>query len=267
MRLIDIEARKKLQLLILLDVHRFCEENNITYYLSSGSLLGAVRHQGYIPWDDDIDIAMPRPDYDRFFSTYSSQYYEAKNIDVDSSWCYIMGKVCDIRTNLQENISNDKYFNLGVHIDVFPLDGLPDNFLARKIYLGKIFLWTKIIGYKVILPLSNERNLLKKILHSIFYIILSNISLRFLLQQKNTLIRKYSWQNSLMVSSLATSTERIPIDKALFENKALLPFEGYLLYAPSGYDKWLKIVYGDYLQLPPKEKRCVPHNYVAYWLD
>ena len=105
MKKIETEEMKKLELDMLIDVAKFCDENDIRYYLSGGTLLGAVRHKGFIPWDDDIDISMPRPDYLKFVSTYngSSEFYQVQSIENNDKYWRTFAKVFDTRTYLKED--------------------------------------------------------------------------------------------------------------------------------------------------------------------
>ena len=113
----------KIELNILSDVHDFCIANGIHYILFAGSLLGAIRHKGIIPWDDDLDIAMPRPDYDRFVATYQNNRYIVKTIDNSEDFVFTFSKVIDNSTVLIENKTEQS--KIGINIDIFPLDGLP----------------------------------------------------------------------------------------------------------------------------------------------
>lgn len=259
---IDLEERKKIQLEILCNVHNFCVENNITYFLSSGTLIGAIRHKGYIPWDDDIDIAMPRPDYDRFFKIYSAPHYRAKNLDIDKDWINILGKVYDTRTVLKERFIN--YKEIGVNIDVLPLDGLPNNCMQRYFHLKKISCFTYLIGKKQFDP-RYSCSRVKKIYNYLFRFILAFVSVEYLLVKKNRLIQKYAWDSSEMVSSLASGTERIPCKKIFFSSVERTLFEGSFFYIPIGYDSWLRLIFGNYMELPAVEER-IPHHFVdAFW--
>lgn len=124
MKKIETEEMKKLELDMLIDVAKFCDENDIRYYLSGGTLLGAVRHKGFIPWDDDIDISMPRPDYLKFVSTYngSSEFYQVQSIENNDKYWRTFAKVFDTRTYLKEDAIRMPKDGNGVFIDIFPID-------------------------------------------------------------------------------------------------------------------------------------------------
>ena len=112
---------------ILKDVHHFCVDNNIRYSIYGGTLLGAVRHKGFIPWDDDIDIIMPRDDYDKFCDSYISESYVLVNRTKDSSYQLAYSRVCDIKKTQYKAIEPCSRNSTGVWIDVFPADGCPEN--------------------------------------------------------------------------------------------------------------------------------------------
>jgi lipopolysaccharide cholinephosphotransferase len=137
MKKIENDELKELQLDMLKNVAEFCKERGIQYSLAFGTLLGAVRHKGFIPWDDDIDICMPRPSYDRFVQEYedSEGIYECLTFEKDNKFLFPFAKVSDRRTvALEQARFVDKYSKLGVNIDIFPVDGArtDDLFQLRK---------------------------------------------------------------------------------------------------------------------------------------
>ena len=147
MKRVTPEELKRIQLDLLQKTADFCEQNGLRYFLCGGTLIGAVRHKGYIPWDDDIDIAMPRPDYDRFINTFNKQenYYQVVSRENNHAYSYAFAKVYDNRTILQE--LHYKGSTFGVYIDILPADGVKDASQIRKImWLHKI-LNTKNANY------------------------------------------------------------------------------------------------------------------------
>lgn len=262
MRKIELEERKKLQLDILLKVHEFCEQNNITYFLSSGTLIGAVRHNGYIPWDDDIDIAMPRPDYERFAEIFDSRQYKFTDMWRDSTFPYVFGKVFDTRTLLKEQAKT--YPNLGINIDVFPLDGLSSNKVVRKLnlfILGR-FIYLRNVKFISTEEVSNKLKRFCYYLLKVFLLFWSRTSLTAIVYGLQT---KYKWEKSYYVSSLGSSNERVCGEKEWFTHPEKTLFEGHRFTIPAGYDNWLRLIYGDYMKLPPKEKQVLGHCVEAYY--
>ncbi len=263
MRRIDIEELKKLQLDILCNVHDFCEKNNITYFLSSGTLLGAIRHKGFIPWDDDIDIAMPRKDYDRFFQIYGTDIYTAMNLDKDSNWPYPMGKIYDTRTRLIERAV--KYDDLGVNIDVFPFDGLPNNKFIRKIHLNNVSIMRRLIYTFKLAPHYKGQNYIRDIFGKFVRLLLKPIHVKVLFCIFNKLVRVYDWDKSIYVSSLTTGPVRKACKKSCFIPTIQKEFENHLCHVPCDYDTWLRLIYGDYMQFPPISERVPHHDFETFW--
>lgn len=142
MKEIFMDEIKKIELEILKDVAKFCDENAIDYYLAGGTLLGAIRHQGFIPWDDDIDLIMPRKDYIKFFTTYKSnkRYYIADSIINNAQHWLQAGKIFDARTIV---INQNEKMKSHVWIDVFPTDGVPKNKLLQYLH----FWHTRLANY------------------------------------------------------------------------------------------------------------------------
>ena len=124
MRQISADELKEIQLNLLNNIDHFCKSNGIQYFLAYGTLIGAIRHDGFIPWDDDIDIAMPRPDYDRFikkFNAYSKDY-QVEDYSITDNYPTPFAKVIDTRTEMRMTLYNQR--SSGVYIDVFPIDGI-----------------------------------------------------------------------------------------------------------------------------------------------
>ena len=131
-RITDIKELRDIQMGILDDVHKFCEEQGLRYSLSSGTLIGAVRHKGYIPWDDDIDIYMQRVDYERFLKTYQDQQGHYKLLapsqkERDEAYYYTFAKVVDLRTKMIEQETEG--YEIGVYVDVFPVDYVTEDLI------------------------------------------------------------------------------------------------------------------------------------------
>jgi len=263
---INIDEMKKIQLNILIDVARFCKENKIRYFLSGGTMLGAVRHKGFIPWDDDIDIQMPRPDYNRFIEIYDNKVYSVCCWDKDKKYICTYAKVEDTRTRLVENGNFGR--EIGVNIDIFPVDGLPRNEKKINNTVQKMkALWGLVVCATV--KDISKRTTIKKFeisLMRIFYKI-------FHLQSyfAGLVIRKaqkYSFDESDKVATLVwgygkrevisyhTATEYIEAD-----------FEGNRFNIPKDYDDYLVHIYGDYMKLPPEEERIYKHNVNAWWKE
>jgi lipopolysaccharide cholinephosphotransferase len=261
---LNVEEIKEEQLKILKDIHQFCEANQLNYFLSCGTLLGAVRHLGYIPWDDDIDIMMPRPDYDKFITLYGqTQYsYQVADISIDQSYPYPFAKAYNPQTSLVE-YSTVKY-DIGINVDIFPIDGLPENGKKRKTHLKKMIL-LKIIRNIKATKYNCNRTIIKTLFLIFLKIMLCVFPYKKIVIGIDKLSRKYNYADSKYVSSLyfGESIDRY-FQKSIFEEFTCHEFEGSFFRIPLHYDLFLTAIYGDYMQLPPVEKRKTHHIYTAY---
>ena len=262
--MIELEELKKIQLDILDNVADFCEKNNINYWLDCGTLLGAVRHQGYIPWDDDIDIGMLRPDYDKFMQLYnlSNDRYKFLCVENSKSFNYPYGKVLDLDTVLYE--PDKKHGNkISVNIDVFVYDNAPDEQKKiKKMFKKRDFYTTMNIGKTA--PYSKKKKrFFKNLLRIPCYYVLKIFPKTYFSKKIINNSKKYSNEETKFVGNF-TSVKRIIADKIIFEKLIKLKFEGKEYNAPVGYDKWLTEFYGDYMKLPPKEKQVSHHVFEAY---
>lgn len=261
MKELTLEELKQIQLNILDNVHEFCQRNNITYFLSYGTLLGAVRHKGYIPWDDDIDICMPRPDYMKFAKLYKDEKYSFHCPEKDTDFVYIYGKVSDDSTVIDEETYHPSH--LGVNIDVFPIDGLSNDINVAKRHYDYIARINDFVNVKKIKFLKS-RPLHRNILLAIYKTVICLVPFSFLIKKITGIMKKYDYTNSKYVGELCFGNSRRVLKKELFNEVVLAEFEKRLYYVPAGYDKWLRIVFGDYTQLPPEKDRVTHHAQKAY---
>lgn len=265
MRRLNAEEVKKIQIEILDVVAAFCEENSINYWLESGTLIGAVRHKGYIPWDDDIDIGMLRKDYDRFADLFNKSNDRYRFVDIDNTPDYYaaFGKIIDTNTVLYEPDKNGN--KLSVNIDLFVFDNAPDDDKElKKMYdkrdrLQMIALFSK--HDNVLERDSFVKRLSKKALH----LVCLPFSQEKCLKKMVSNSKKYSNENTSRIGNFF-GVIRIASNKRIFKEFIYLTFEGKEYKAPVGYDEWLTDLYGDYMQLPPVEKQVTHHQYEAYTL-
>lgn len=268
---------------ILKDVHQFCTKNSIKYSLYGGTLLGAIRHQGFIPWDDDIDIIMPREDYDRFCNLYTSDNYKLINRNNDSSYQLAYTRVCDIKRTRYKAVEPCSKHTTGVWIDVFPADGCPSNEdEIPAFYLNNkaLFEETEHVRWSLC-SYSNEWNRVSQMygklrafkrLVSLFkskiYYTISGKS-NTCIQNLMSLSRTYRFSDSKFWASFTCPYKHVVYNpKADYSSTILLKFEDEQFQAMNGYDGYLRRVYGDYLELPPKEQQVPPLRnwYTFYWL-
>lgn len=253
-----LEECKKISLDILIDVSDFCEEHDITYYLSVGTLLGAIRHQGFIPWDDDIDIMMPRPDYKRFLDEYKSEKYKVYK---PSEGRFYYAKVYDTSTvKYERDVDYHKFKPIGVDIDVFPLDGIVnDKEEIERLYKKECIL-------EKLLRLSNQpiflrKNPLKAINRILPRMLIGSKRLVRMIE-KNA--QTYDYESSDYVVRMRWSPNGFTgaLPKEVYEKDYAI-FEKNVFCIPRDYDTWLKAFFGDYMSIPPEEKRVV-HDFECY---
>ena len=261
MKVINFDELKSIQLDLLQKTVDFCENNNLRYFLCGGTLIGAIRHKGYIPWDDDIDIAMPRPDYDKFMKTFnqSGNYYQVVNPDINPKYEYCFTKVFDNRTVLKElHYPGDTF---GVYIDIFPADGVNGASQIYKIMLLRKLLNTKRANYY-------HRTLFKKLINTIGKILLLPFSAHQIACWMDKECRKYIFGSVPKAGVIANPFgPGEMVDKSVFDSDIYQDFEGHRYRVPVGYDIWLRSVYGDYMQLPPEEHRVTHHTFEAWWKE
>lgn len=264
MREINADELKKIQLEILDEVDNFCAENNIKFWLDSGTLLGAIRHKGYIPWDDDIDIGMLRDDFERFISLFNKTGGKYKVIcnELDSECLYPYAKILDTDTVLYEpDIKNG--VKLSVNIDLFVYDVTPGGDETEKQYDRRDkYSFLNSVQYN----LYPSKTWYKKVPKVALCVIL-RLFPRGLFANKVVRNSKQYVGEELNYVGNFTSVSRIICEKSVFDSTILWDFEGKKYPVPAGYDKWLTSFYGDYMQLPPIEKRVTHHQFKAYIKD
>ena len=258
-RIDDIQELRQIQMGILDEVHRYCEAHGLRYFLSSGTLIGAVRHKGYIPWDDDIDIYMPRQDYEAFLQSYHDEkgIYRAINPSTESHYYYTFAKVVDQRTHMVEKETEG--YEIGVYMDIFPVDFVTEDMQQRQ----RIFKQKKLL-YKIRrCKISNSNPLQSRLAYIVYKC--WPMSVRQIEQKIRQLIVLPT-----PTSTVCNMTEAGPTIKGCFPADDIassvdIEFEGKTYKTMIGYKDYLQRTYGDYMTLPPVEQR-VTHKFEAYWL-
>ncbi len=268
MKQLSIDEIKMLQVEILSSIDDYCCKNHIEYYLFAGTLLGAVRHKGFIPWDDDIDICMKRDDYDRFFSGFNygrNDSFEAITVDNKYDYYCAFGKVVDNRTVLTEK--NNFNVDIGVYVDVFPLDKVRKGDIRTIINGSILSIYRKILLLKTI-KISAERVFWKNVILALGNLVFKPMSTKYVIYKISkyaTLDRNKEDYCYLADISVYTYGKKERFYKEYFDNTCLLQFEGKTFKAPCGYDSILKQMYGEYFNLPPISKQQSTHVFEAYW--
>ena len=257
---------------ILIFIDKVCKEQNLKYYLAAGTLLGAIRHKGFIPWDDDIDIMMPREDYEKLIQIFpKNTKYDFLTFHNTPNIPYAFGKIIDSRTIKNEPLRR-KYQVIGVDIDVFPIDNYPDNLEEAKVWCNKI----KKVQHKIasIISECTKRN---HIVHTFiislyfsfnyFLDFIGITSVRKCILKLDSLANKYNniSTNYCGIAAIAAYGIKKRNRKIIFSESIEADFEGHKFPIPIGYDEYLTDYYGDYMKLPPIEKRKTHHDFIAYW--
>lgn len=267
MKDIGLDELKKIQLDILEVIDNFCREHNIHYTLACGTMLGAVRHKGYIPWDDDIDIYLTRSDYNKLIDWFPESIDSIALISMErnNKWNRSYAQAYNNKTILKECIDNS--IDRGVCIDVYPLDRVPDNDGDWLSYNKKRRMLIHLYEIKYI-KLVKERTIMKNAILLIGKLLLLPFSSRFLAH----LISKYAQIHNnkgykRLFECVQGMLQKKPFSSSLMEEFEAIPFEDRKFMAMKDYDAYLKNGYGNYMQLPPEEKQVSHHLFKAYWKD
>ena len=260
--MLDINEIKEVQLSILKEVHKFCSENGIDYSLAHGTLLGAVRHKGFIPWDDDIDICLLEKDYETFMKSFTHPYIKALCIEKDPTWPYPYGKVCDVRTIVYED-ADISYPNLGINIDVFPIYNYPDSEFKASILRFKIFILSWVHNIKIT-RIARQRSILKNSILSILKLMCRPFGFSYVNRKIREVCLKASPQKSSRV--FETRSAETSVYKAeSFGRFDELEFEGNRYKVMIGWHDYLYTRHKDYMVLPPESSQHPHHNIKAFW--
>lgn len=244
---------RQIQLVMLDELDTFCRANNIRYSLAFGTLLGAVRHKGYIPWDDDMDIIMPLPDLLRFKEQFKSEKIQYIDIDTEKHYPYHFSRIAYRPTYNRINRFVKSY---GVNIDIYPVVGMPDNEEKINLFLKEL----EPIKKKKISLIKWRRRLLKHL--SVSYLLgYDSVMRRF----RDIIFNSFPYQGAKYYLH-AGSVRRVNIFAFdVFEDMAEYEFEGHRYVGLARYDEYLTQCYGDYMKLPPENQRCPYHLSNYFW--
>lgn len=272
MKELSSDEIKKISFDILLFIDDYCKSKDITYFLCGGTMLGAFRHKGFIPWDDDIDIMLFRDDYERFISEFPcSGHYELLNSRNTHNFPYPFTKVSDKRTYKVESIRTRFSGKIGVDVDVFPIDRVPENEVEIEAYYGEI----KKMGEQLLCAtcrFGRGKSLKSTVLRNAGILLyrvkelLGLSSVERIIAEFDALAKKYSETNTSkcgITSIYHYGSKEVNTIKDYFPI-LYAPFEGRLFPIPSNYDVYLRKLYGNYMELPPLVFQRSHHSYIAY---
>ncbi len=265
-RITELAEVKKIEVEVLDAFVSFCEENHLTYFLAYGTLLGAVRHKGFIPWDDDIDVTMPRPDYQKLLELWPKEgRYTLLECNQDKGYLYPFAKVCDSKTFIEES-GVEVSFDMGIYIDIFPLDGIQGTPEENKRFLHSFETMEKCRMYSMmpcesILKEGTGSDLPRKLLWQV----LRKIGPYRFSKRMDRLARKNGYSAEQYGGFLSTRFwEREIYPLRVLEDTIKIEFEGKWYTAPADYHLVLTLLYGDYMQLPPEDEQVLKHNFKAW---
>ena len=265
---IDMNELQKKQLDILKAFVKVCEKHNLKYFLVGGTALGAIRHKGFIPWDDDIDVGMLREDYDKFVQLqdeFKGTPYFIQTFKTDPCYIYNFGKLRDSSTTFIESQYKNHRINHGVWIDIFPIDGFSKEVKPRETFKKKIqHLWFQV--YFAYFPALRRKvrkqtwfkDILLNIVAGLFYIF--DIA-HYRNKRIERIVRKIPVDEAVMVGNyFGFNMKKEAMDANLFKEFTKVPFEDMEAVVVKDYDTYLRNLYGDYMTPPPPEKQ-VGHHY------
>ena len=248
---------------LLVQLDSVCKKYGLRYYVTNGTLLGTVRHKGFIPWDDDLDVMMPRPDYEKLIALAEKEFKEPYYLHIsDADGNYYRNYIRLRDENTTAIPVKDFYHNCskGIFVDIFPIDGCPDSKIKQKIQSVKIAVLCEMANSYVYLNDFKKHKFVRKVLA----MMADKVSKK---QGYDSFLRKiederqiypYGKQKNVQVILHGDFPNVFPTE--FFESTAIGKFENLEVPMPCEFDKILKIIYGDYMQLPPEEKRYNHHS-------
>lgn len=266
MQELTFEEIRSLCLDIMQDVHEFCVNNNIRYSLGCGSLIGAVRHKGYIPWDDDIDILMPRPDYERFCNDYhSAKGYECMCYQKGEYWS-AYARVCDAKRTYVHSPSPMGKKDLGVWIDVLPVDGAENDPTEFSKHANEALdRFNRLQRVRSFQKVRNSTFLIRLGFYAISFFKQLNVNKET--EKYIECCKRIPYGSTKYAAIYTTPLLGAPRHHSYdaFKDYLLVPFEDKSFYIIKEYDHYLSNIYGDYMKLPPEGKRVPVHSMHKYY--
>lgn len=260
----ELEVAKKLD--------EICGKLNLRYYLAYGTLLGAVRHQGFIPWDDDVDVMMPRPDYEKLVAYLISHEKELAPFKLmhhktNKDYIYPISRLVDTRYWIDYQNAQD--YGLGLFVDIYPLDGCGNNpeEAAQIMQRGSAdIVMINVAGLDKYHP-SASGGFLRSVAKFLGYCYAKFRGARYFAAKLDAMGKQYAYDDCEYVNLTIWDITMKPLKKEWFDSAERMQFEDAMLCVPSCYHEILTQTYGDYMELPPEDQRIAHHFYTAYLRD
>ena len=261
MKAMTLEESKKIQVEMLRSLDEFCRKNDIKYSLAYGTLIGAVRHKGFIPWDDDIDVTMERTEFERFISLYKSDKYDLLKPMRSKRWEFF-ARIVDPNTV----VKFDKFpiSPFGVWLTIFPVDNRPDDEQEWKKMKAGIDKFATLARFKCA---TLTRNKLANVLKVISWGLFSILPLKYVNKKVMQNVMKCSDEKTLKKVVWVSFNTYETYPSSIFDDYVDLQFDDIKCMAMKGYDTYLRTAYGDYMKLPPKEQQQPSHDFTAYYIN
>lgn len=273
---IDIKEIQKIELEMLLEFDRICKKHGIKYQLFAGSLIGAIRHQGFIPWDDDIDVCMLRSEYNKFLAVVEKELQNQYFFQTYKTDLNYMNKFAKFRKNgtvFKEMLVREVDMHHGVYIDIFALDNIEPNTLRGKFQIWQIRAIDSFFKHRLRVRHANMEPGFKKFNSKLKYHLIKIIPIEKVKVENfvMNIMKRFNNIETKYVADLSNpgkgNLEKFIIEKDVFDNSIEWEFEGHLFPIPRDYDKILTKAYGDYMKMPDEFDRVSHHNIVEIDLN
>lgn len=256
---------------ILKQIIALCKRLELRYYVIYGSLIGVVRHKGFIPWDDDLDLMMPRPDYERLIAYFMENTDRLAPLElfeprVKLDYPYMIARISDSRYVL--DVENEENYGIGVFVDIYPFDGLGNTKKEAVSYglAGDRISSLCFQSTRKHFEIGTTRSLLRKLIKYPVFLFARTLGKDFFQKRLSRMAGRKEYDSSEYVGCVVwlSGGQRDIFKREWFEQTIELPFEGVLVCIPKQYDRILRHIYGDYRKLPPISEQKGHHNYHAY---